>query len=78
MEKVSVNHAEKQKVFVYFPDNSPAEISFGKVFSGDSVSIAWFNTKNGVKTLPVQFYISRTTSFQPPEKWEDAVLIAEK
>lgn len=77
-QKVAVRNYEDNKILIYFPENSLAEIDLSRFEGEEDLAFSWFNTKDGSKTslsvLPEGF----KPEFKPPEGWAEAVLIIDK
>ena len=76
--KLALRGSGDRRLLVYFPDNSPADVRLPEIESGLSWSIAWFNPRTGAQSpgpSPRGVSAARVWTAEPPEGWDDAVLI---
>lgn len=73
--KCVLRSGNSDRILIYFPDRSKAEIRLDALKAGQTLKGIWFDPRNG-QFCPCQVYPKHNPQvFMPPAGWEDAVLI---
>jgi len=65
-------------ILAYLTSKDPVTIRLANITASDWASASWVNPLTGARIAIGVFPTSRVKEFQPPEGWEDAVLLIEK
>ncbi len=72
--KTAVKSSDGEACYIYFPDNTSAEITLNLISAGKNARAIWFDPRNGNTQSGSSYKTSQTVAFSPPQGWEDAVL----
>jgi hypothetical protein len=73
--KVAVTSCDKDRVLIYFPENSPADIDLTCIFAHNTANVTWHNPRNGKTVSAAAVSTSGIKRFDPPSAWQDALLV---
>ncbi len=68
----------KDELLIYFPSRDIAQVNTKRFEGRSEVQVEWFSLENGSMVSEVVNIVDGSAWIQPPEDWEDAILIVQK